>query len=98
MKRGDFLNNTYDKRESEHSLNINSRKTLKINGVIQVVNFDNSSILFNTVCGELEVCGEELSIELLDLDNGLSSVVGKIDSISYISERPKKKRWLRAYE
>ena len=79
-------------------MNIQSRKMLKINGVIQVMNFDNSSILFNTVCGELEIGGSDLSIDLLDLENGLASVIGKIDGINYISERPKKKRWFRGYE
>ena len=98
MKRGDILNNTYDKNTVEHTLTLVSRKTLKLNGVKQILSFDDLTVMFSTVCGEMEVVGEELSVDLLDLDNGLASVSGTISGVNYISERPKKKRWFRGYE
>ena len=98
MKRGDNLNNTYDKNTAEHIITLVSRKTLKLNGVKQILSFDDLTVMFSTVCGEMEVVGEELSVDLLDLDNGLASVSGSISGLNYITERPKKKRWFRGYE
>lgn len=98
MKRGDILNNTYEKNTAEHTITLVSRKTLKLNGVKQILSFDDLSALFSSVCGEMEVVGEELSVDLLDLDNGLASVSGTISGLNYITERPKKKRWFRGYE
>lgn len=98
MKRGDILNNTYDKNTAEHTITLVSRKILKLNGVKQILSFDDLSVLFSTVCGEMEVVGEGLSVDLLDLDNGLASVSGTISGLNYITERPKKKRWFRGYE
>ena len=98
MKRGDILNNTYDKNTAEHTITLVSRKTLKLNGVKQILSFDDLTVMLSTVCGEMEVVGEELSIDMLDLDNGLASVSGSISGLNYISERPKKKRWFRGYE
>ncbi len=92
------MNNTYEKNEGEHSLSLVSRKVLKLSGVHQIMNFDDVAVLFNTSCGEMEVIGENLSIDLLDLDNGLASVSGMIGGINYLSERPKKKLWFRGKE
>ena len=98
MKRGDVLNNTYNNSTTEHILTLVARKTLKLNGVKQILSFDDQSVLFSTSCGEMEVVGEELSVDLLDLDNGNASVSGTISGLNYITERPKKKRWFRGYE
>jgi len=92
------LSNTYVNNEGEHSLTLVSRKLLKLSGVRQILNFDDDMVLFVTACGEREVTGEQLSIDLLDLDNGLASLSGVIGGINYLSERPKKKRWFRGNE
>lgn len=92
------MNNTYDKNCTEQTLTVVARKILKINGVKQILSFDDLSILLSTLCGDMEVVGESLSVDLLDLDNGLAEVSGTINGINYFSERPKKKRWFRDYE
>ncbi len=98
IKRGDILNNTYEKNTAEHSLTLVSRKSLKLNGVKQILSFDDLSVVFSTVCGEMEVVGESLSVDMLDLDNGVAAISGTISGMNYITERPKKKRWFRGYE
>lgn len=98
LKRGDILNNTYEKNLSDHSLTLVARKNLKLNGVKQILSFDDMTVLFDTICGEMEVVGESLSVDMLNLDNGLASVSGTISGLNYITERPKKKRWFRGYE
>ena len=55
------MNNTYDRSSIEHTLTLVSRKTLKLNGVKQILNFDDLSVLFSTALGDLEVIGESLS-------------------------------------
>lgn len=92
------MNNTYDRSSIEHTLTLVSRKTLKLNGVKQILNFDDLSVLFSTALGDLEVIGESLSIDLLDLENGMATVSGTINGLNYISERPIKKRWFRRSE
>ena len=92
------MNNTYDKNCTEQTLTVVARKILKINDVKQILSFDDLSILLSTLCGDMEVVGESLSVDLLDLDNGLAEVSGTINGINYFSERPNKKRWFRDYE
>ena len=94
-----LVNSTYENKSiAEHSLSLVSRKTLKLNGVKQILSFDDLCVLFSTVCGELEIIGDALSVDLLDLDNALAAVSGTISSICYVSERPKKKRWFHREE
>lgn len=92
------MNNTYDKNITEHTFTVVTRKKLKMNGVKQILSFDDLSVLVSTLCGDVEISGETLSVDLLDLDNGLAEVSGTINGVNYISERPKKKRWFRDYE
>ena len=55
------MNNTYDKNCTEQTLTVVARKILKINGVKQILSFDDLSILLSTLCGDMEVVGESLS-------------------------------------
>ena len=95
MKWGDILNNTNVKNDGEHSLSLVSRNFLKLSGVLQIINFDDVSAVLSTSCGEMEISGENLSIDLLDLDNGIASLSGMVAGINYYSDHPKKKHWFR---
>ena len=92
------MNNIYENNTTDHALTLISRKLLKLNGVKQILSFDDLTVMFDTTCGEMEIIGESLSVDLLDLDNGLAAVSGTINGMNYISERSKKKRWFRGYE
>lgn len=91
------LSITYNS-DVDHSLALEDRKNLKLSGIRQILSFDDVTVLFVTVCGELEVVGENLSIDLLDLENGLASVSGVISGLNYLRERPRKKFWFRGNE
>lgn len=88
------MNTNTEKDHAEHTLTLMSRKELKISGVKQILNFDDTSVAFVTSDGELDIDGEGLNIDVLDLDRGVASVTGNISGMNYISDRPVKKRKL----
>lgn len=88
------MNIGIDKERQEHAITLVSRNNLKITGVLQIISFDDSSVAFSTVCGELDIDGTALNIDALDLDRGYATVSGEVFGINYISERPKKKKRL----
>jgi sporulation protein YabP len=88
------MNSNTEKDHAEHTLTLTSRKELKISGVKQILNFDDTSVAFVTSDGELDIDGEGLNIDVLDLDRGVASVTGNISGMNYISDRPVKKRKL----
>jgi sporulation protein YabP len=69
------------------------RKQLEVNGIIDVVRFDDLAVVLQTVCGELTVEGSGLKMSVLDTDKGIVSLDGQVDSIYYsddIKETKKK--------
>ena len=81
-----------DKDLQEHALTLTSRKELRVSGVMQILNFDDSSVAFVTSAGELEIDGMELNIDSLDLERGTAFITGNISGINYVNDRPNKKR------
>ena len=86
------MNSNMEKDRSEHTLSLASRKELKITGVRQILNFDDKNVAFVTSDGELDIDGEKLNIDILDLDRGVASITGNISGINYITDRPVRKR------
>ena len=86
------MNSNTEKDRVEHTLSLVSRQELKITGVRQILSFDDMSVALVTSHGELDIDGEELNIDVLDLERGVASVTGNITGMNYMSERPTKKR------
>lgn len=86
------MNSNPDRDKTEHTLTLTSRKELKITGVRQILNFDDTNVAFNTSDGELDIDGETLNIDSLDLEKGVASVTGNITGMNYVSDHPVKKR------
>jgi len=74
------------KIQAPHIINIQNRKTMVLNGVEDVVNFDEYSILMQTVSGTLSVDGIGLHIVKLNVDNGEVIIEGEINGMFYIDE------------
>lgn len=70
------------------------RKHLDVNGVIDVIRFDDVSVVLQTVCGELTVEGNGLKMSVLDKDKGIVSLDGQVDSIYYSEETNETKKRL----
>ena len=72
-----------------HNVNITGRKSININGVKKIENFDESEFLLETNMGYMKICGSNLEIIKLDTYEGDVSIKGKINSLLY-SESDKK--------
>ena len=89
------MNSNTDRDLIDHALTLQSRRELKISGVRQIISFDECNISLVTAGGELDIDGEGMNIDALDLEKGLASVTGNITGLYYVADQPIKKRWLR---
>ncbi|MHB0884397.1 MAG: sporulation protein YabP [Bacillota bacterium] len=70
-------------REDQHQLTIGNRETVSVNGVLEIISFDDQEIVLNTDLGTLTLKGEELHIKTLNLDLGTLDVEGLVNAVSY---------------
>ncbi len=90
---GIYLNtNSKDKAvpSMPHCISADERKSVLLTGVCDVDSFDEQTVILITTCGELTVKGEGLRIGKLSTDTGEMSIEGKIDSLIYSDNEPKK--------
>jgi sporulation protein YabP len=78
--------------DKKSNLLLENRKRLTINGVIEVINFNESQILLNTDLGTMVVKGQELRMNKLDVQNGDVLITGKVDSFVYTNDKSKAKK------
>ncbi len=69
-----------------------NRKKMTLDGVLEILSFNDEQILIITVLGDMDIRGEELKMTKLDVQNGDVVITGKISYVVYTSEekRPKK--------
>lgn len=74
-----------DERNSSklHRLTITTREEMEINGVSDVISFDENVIVVETELGILEIRGEGLHVNQLNLENGEMSLTGDIHGVEY---------------
>ena len=72
-----------------HHIGIDNRERITITQVADVDAFDETVLWANLKEGSLELCGEKLNIEKLDLEQGILIVTGKIESLSYTEKKMK---------
>jgi sporulation protein YabP len=66
-----------------HDLVLNSRERLSINGIKEIISFDESSVNLKTVNGDLSVDGENIHITVLNVEKGDVELIGKINALTY---------------
>jgi len=66
-----------------HRLSLHQRSVLDLEGVTEVEHFDELSIVVVTTMGELTVCGQDLHVCRLNLEDGILSIEGRVDSLMY---------------
>lgn len=69
--------------EKRHSLALKNREKLSIDGVCEVLSFDEEAVLLKTALGRLTVEGANLHLTKLLLDCGEVNIEGKIQAIFY---------------
>ncbi len=65
------------------TLFLKDRSQLEIRGVTEVDRFDEESVVLSTVCGTLTVEGNDLHVQVLNLDQGIVALSGKVDTLYY---------------
>ncbi|MFO7318699.1 MAG: sporulation protein YabP [Clostridia bacterium] len=74
-----------------HQLVLKHRKSMAIDGVLNVESFDNHQVLLETDQGVMVIRGEGLHIRELNLEGGSLLVDGFVHSIEYVGDGPRPK-------
>ena len=61
----------------------NERREITVSGVTDVVSFDEQTVVLDTVCGGMTVDGDRLHIHILNMEQGIVTMDGRIDAITY---------------
>ena len=77
-------------KDKLYQITVNNRKSLSLNGVINVEGFGEDYLILNTELGEMTLEGEELKIESLTKENGEIFIVGKINGLFFKDEKSEK--------
>lgn len=65
------------------NLSLWNREKLTLTGVVEVICFDEERILLTTNLGTVEIKGENLKMNKLDVHNGDVSITGLLNSFGY---------------
>lgn len=68
-------------------LTVNKRKSVTLDGVKNVLGFDEGYVSLSTNLGKVVIEGKELKIESLTRDGGVIFVSGRIDGVYYSEEK-----------
>ena len=83
--------NTAENSSSQHNLTLKNRKHLEIDGVKEVISYDENKIVLQTNLGSLNINGENLNIQKLNLDQTNIKVSGTINNLQYSNKSPHQK-------
>lgn len=72
-----------------HHITIDNRERITVTQVADVDAFDEAVLWANLKEGSMEITGEKLSMEKLDLEAGILIVTGRIHSIEYTDKKIK---------
>ncbi len=76
--------NSMPETSRQQTLVLKNRHALELDGVEDVVAFEEVAVVLRTVLGTLHIEGEGLRIKALDLEKGRVSVEGKVSTLAYI--------------
>ncbi len=68
---------------AEHKITLQKREAMEVLGVTDVISFDEQEVVLETVCGRLAVEGSNLHVQVLNIENGVVSMEGRINSVVY---------------
>ncbi|MGY0373613.1 sporulation protein YabP [Clostridium sp. JNZ J1-5] len=72
------------------NLTLENRNKLVLSGVVEVICFDDKTIVLDTTLGTLTIKGQDLKMQKLDVQNGDVVIVGRINSCIYTTMESKK--------
>ena len=68
---------------SRHGIQIDRRESTTITGVIDVISFDEESVICESEMGIIVIRGANLHVKRISLESGELAVAGEIDGINY---------------
>ena len=71
---------------SRHSIQIDRREHVIITGVIDVISFDEESVIAESEMGIIVIRGANLHVKRISLDSGELAISGEIDGLTYENE------------
>ncbi len=77
---------------NSHTIKLEDRKKLVLDGVKDVISFDDMTVALETFMGRLIINGNELHIQTLCLESGNVVVEGNIDELVYEDSGQNKKK------
>ncbi|HCL50413.1 MAG TPA: sporulation protein YabP [Clostridiaceae bacterium] len=77
--------------KKEHSLNLLNRQKLDLTGVVDVISFNEDSVILNTKLGTLNIKGKNMRVNKLNVDNGDMTIAGEILSLVYLTKEASNK-------
>ena len=78
--------------DKKHSFFSESRNGIKIKGVSDVISFDESGVALETAEGSMAVEGEGLHVTVLNIEDGIVEVDGRINGLYYYEAKPNTKK------
>lgn len=79
----------------EHELMLKNKTNLMVTAVVGVDSFDEQAIFIHLEQESLNIYGENLHIENLDLEEGTLVASGSVETIQYTKKKMKKSIWER---
>ncbi len=77
------MNSNIQVESQKHNMSLISRQKLDIEGVIDILEFDNNAINIKTTMGVLSIEGDRLKIVSMSKETGKIFIEGRIDSLFY---------------
>lgn len=74
-----------------HTFNLVERKNVSISGVKKIESFDSEEFLIESVMGIIILKGEGLELIKLDTREGVVTIKGMVNSLTYVDEMTTKK-------
>ena len=74
-----------------HKIVLNNRNQGNLTGILDVISFDENSIVLDTDMGLLTIKGKELHVSRLTVEKGELEVDGQVDSLIYSSNEAYRK-------
>jgi sporulation protein YabP len=83
------MENNIDSIKKDQNIEVYNRNRIIISGVKKVISSSKDNFYCETQNDKLEVNGENLSVLKLDIKEGSAELSGLINSIIYLSSKPK---------
>ena len=81
-----------------HSLELVDRNNLEMQGVEEVLQFNEEKVTVQTVRGDLEIRGQDLHLQSLDLEAGKLAISGFVSALIYDATPDRRSLWKRFFK